>query len=660
MSNKIRCVYEFGPFYLNADEKLFLKNETLVPLTPKAFDTLLYLVQKNGQLVEKDELIRMLWPDSFVAENSLTQNIHQIRKALGEKSDGSAYIETVPRRGYRFKADMREIYDETAVIFQRAQARVLIEEEITESDINEKEVEISSSDFYDETGQKQLENKAQTKHFVRKHFVITVCAVLVLAAGIAVWQWKRKNAVTNYKAKSIAILPFKPLGQNQNDEKLGLGMADALIMKLSGQQKLQVKPTSAIIKYTGREHNAIEVGRDLEVDVVVDGTVQQDETRVRVNVNVLDVRSEKTLWTGKFDEAFTDIFNVQDTISTRVSESIALQLSANELQQFSKRHTNNTEAYQEYVMGIYFWNKRSKDSLEKAVGHLKRSIAKDPNYALAYAALADCYYLQLYYNYEKKTEEEACKLVEAEANKALSLDANLAEAHVVIAGTKISFKHDVTGAEESFKRALTLNPNYSTGHLRYAWLLFYTGRWQESLSGMKKAQELDPLSPTNNTALGSVLMMARQYDEALKYCRRAVELDPNLPGARITLADVLARKGLYDEAINELQKLLPKNEVRQPVIQGLAFTNALAGRQNEAEKYLAEIIKTHEEMKIPYYNIAIIYTALGDKDKAFEWLNKMPPNKRTYSMLKNDPDIDPLRNDPRFAELLKKNEGSAE
>lgn len=670
--NKNRHLYEFGPFSLNATEKIFLRNQELIPLTPKAFDTLLFLVQKNGQLIEKDELIAAVWPDSFVVENSLTQNIHQLRKVLGEKSDGTSYIETIPRRGYRFTADIKEVWEEEpAVVYGVARGgRVLIDEDEVQDLVQDEIIDYEPNELRQtslEEANTIVETKPETKiesssslnkglrQFVTKRNVIAVCGLIAVALGaFALWQWK-KNQPIGFHPKSIAILPFKPLRQNDSDERLGIGMADALIMKLSNQQQLQVKPTSAIIKYVGHEHNAIDVGRQLEVDAVVDGTLQREDSRVRVSVQVFDVKTAKPIWSGKFDELYTDIFTVQDAISQRISEVITLQLNASEKQHLWKRYTNNTEAYQAYIMGIYFWNKRTKDDLAKASVYLQQAIAKDPNYALAYAALADCYYLQRHYMYVEWTPEDAFQKVTSETNKALAIDPNLAEAYVALGGAQITFQKNLKGAEESYRKAIALNPNYSTAHLRYGWLLHVVGRWQDALMEMKKAQELDPLSATNNSALGSVLMMTRKYDEALYYCRRAVELDPIFHLARSNLAAALIRKGQYNEAIAELQKLSANKDARLGITTDYALVYALMGKHNEAKKYLDEVLNTEKKSSADYYNVGAIYAALGDKDKAFEWINKMEKDTPRFGvMLRNDPDLDSLRNDPRFEELLKK------
>lgn len=670
MSKKIRHLYLFDTFCLNVTEKIFLRNQELIPLTPKAFDTLLFLVQKNGQLVEKDELMAAVWPDSFVVENSLTQNIHQLRKAMGEKPDGSSFIETIPRRGYRFYTDVREIIeDEPELVYHGTQmTRVLMDEksndnlvgsEIIHGELIEFEQDfIAEADTVEKTKTEEKVQPALSRKplesFLSKRNVIIICAVLVVAlVAFAFWQWQKQT--TGFHPKSIAILPFKPLRQNESDERLGVGMADALIMKLSRQQQLQVKPTSAIIKYAGQEHNPIEIGKRLEVDAIVEGTIQREESRIRVNVQVLDVKTAMPIWSGKFDELYTDIFTVQDVISERVSEVIALELNPTEKQHLAKRYTNNTEAYQAYLTGVYFWNKRTKEDLVKAVEYLQQAVMKDPNYALGYAVLADCYYLQKYYGYVDWTSEEAYQKVVSEANKALAIDPNLAEAHVALAGTQISFQRDYKSAEESFRRAIASNPNYSTAHLRYGWLLHATGRLPDSLNEMRKAQQLDPLSATNNSALGSMLIKTRQFDEALRYCRRAVELEPNMPVTRLNFAEALKHKGFYDEAIAEYQKLMSREDLRSDAIQGLTLTYAVAGRREESEKYLTEMHQMSNNAKIPVYNFAIIYAALGNKDKAFEWMNKMEKGSSYVGVvLRNDPDVDSLRDDPRFEELLKK------
>src|SRR5205814_10031318 len=300
---------------------------------------------------------------------------------------------------------------------------------------------------------------------------------------------------------SIGVLPFEPLGQDTNDELLGLGMADAVIGRMSNLKQVAVLPTSAVSKYKGAANDPIAAGHALGVDAVLSGTIQRSGDRIRATVQLVRVATGRTVWSDKFDQTFTDIFGLQDAISDSIAKSLALNLSADEQKQLVKHYTTNAAAYGEYLMGLYFYSTRSRDGFNKAIDHFGRAIEKDPNFALAYALMSDCYFLQMYYRYDSKPAR--VQNAKAAAERALSLDDSIAEAHVALANVQFD-QEDHQGGMDSLRRALALNPNLAIAHQRYAWALCSSGQLDNALREMKRAQELDPLSPTNNTALGVV------------------------------------------------------------------------------------------------------------------------------------------------------------
>ena len=471
-------------------------------------------------------------------------------------------------------------------------------------------------------------------------------------------QWWRASQRAAPRPKSLAILPFQTVGLNANEELLGLGMADALIIKLSGQQQLSVLPTSAVIKYTGQGREALSIGRSLGVESVLDGTIQRAGERVRVTLQILRVNDGQTLWTGQFDEPFTGIFAVQDAVAARISQSLALQLAHGGPTRQANTYTTNTEAYQAYLTGRFFYEKRGPEDLAQAINYLQQAVKLDPNFALGYATLADCYYLQTYYGYGRMPVSETSARVNELAQQALQLDANLAEAHIARAGVKISFEHNVPGAQAELQQALALNPSSMLAHLRYAWTLYAQGRIAETVREMRAAQELDPLSPTPNIALSSVLIMAREADEAVKYARQAVAIAPESYSAHLALGDALVIKGQFEAGINEYLGVpgkAPNQEVSATIVMSLAYAYAVAKRPSEARRYLAQMHGlAKNDYPVPPYQFAIIYAALGDHDTAFAWLEKIPESRVRPAMLRLDPQLDVLRDDPRFAALLEK------
>jgi len=464
--------------------------------------------------------------------------------------------------------------------------------------------------------------------------------------------------------RSIAVLPFEPLGQDTNDQLLGLGMADAVIGRMSNVKQLVVLPTSAVSKYNGPAKDPLAAGRTLQVDAIMSGTVQRSGNQVRVTVQLVNVRSGRIVWSEKFDQTFTDIFGIQDTISDRVVRSLALNLTAAEQKQLAKRYTTNAGAYDEYLMGLYFWNERSRDGLQKAIDHFGRAIEKDPKFALAYALMADCYYLQFYYGYDHRPDR--IQNANAAIERALLLDDTIAEAHVAAAMVQF-YQRDDERAMDSLRRAIALNPNLAVAHQRYGWALSAFGHLDDSVREMRRAQELDPLSHINNTALGISLVFARQYREALEYCYKAAELAPNQAMVQDNLAFAYAFNGMYQQAIERYQKARDLDpDEKGNVLASIASVLVSAGRKSEADSMMPEILQLTAEGKADPYYIVALYATRGEKDAAFVWFEKAlqssgetQTNGNDSRTIRYDPFLDPLRSDSRFAALLRQyNRGS--
>jgi TolB-like protein/serine/threonine protein kinase/Flp pilus assembly protein TadD len=473
------------------------------------------------------------------------------------------------------------------------------------------------------------------------------------------------NSADASTVRSIAVLPFEPLGKDMHDELLGLGMADAVISKLSTLRQLIVLPTCAVSRYKGPASDPLAAGRTLGVDAILSGTVQRSGDRVRTTVQLAHVPSGRTIWSDKFDQTFTDIFGIQDSISESVAKSLALNLSADERKQLAKRYTTSASAYDEYLMGLYFWNTRSKDGLEKAIGHFSRAVEKDPNFALAYALMSDCYYLQLIYRYDSRPDR--IQSARAAAERALLLDDSIAEGHVAMAMVRF-YEKDHQPAEsdhqaemDSLRRAIALNSNLAIAHQRYAWALAAFGHLEDSLREARHAQELDPLSPTNNAALGMTLVFSRQYPEALEYFHKAAELAPDLAPVQNDLAFAYTLNGMYKQAIEHYQKVRELNPAENGnVLTSIAAVLVSDGRKSKADSMMAEILKLAEEGKVDPYDVAALYAIRGEKDAAFEWFaralqsnSERQSNGNDSRTIRYDPMLDPLRTDTRFAKVLR-------
>jgi TolB-like protein/Flp pilus assembly protein TadD len=558
-----------------------------MPLPAKALRTLLALVLRRGHLVEKDILMEEVWPEEFVEEGNLAQHIFMLRRALGETTENPKYIETVPRRGYRFIAAVREDPDEKPPAEKNRDSLI-----IPRKDTNDRLANI----------------------------------------------------------QSMAVLPFETLGTKTQDEYLGLGIADALITKLSNLKRVIVRPTSSV--RNAIKDDAVSAGRALKVATVLEGTIQKWDEYIRVTVQLVSMRDGATLWAKRFDEKFTNIFAIEDSISEQVATALAVKLMAEEQEQLAKRYTENTQAHQAYLRGRYFFEKRTLDGVTKSIEYFELSIRTDPYYATAYAGLAECYlYLS---NFDLLPPKNAMPKAKEAALKALSIEPNLAEAHAAL-GWSLLNDWEWPAAEKEFKLAIELNANYATGHHYYAIYLRHMRRFDESLAESKKAQELDPASAGRKATEGVTLYYAGHYDEAIEELCRAFELDANNPIAHYCLGRIYVQKGMYDAAITEFERTISVFGKSPEMLAHLGYVYAVSGRGEAAQKVLDELEESSNRDYVPYYYRALIYVGLDQKEQAFEWLEKAyQEHDLNLVSVAINPTLDSLRDDPRFTSLLQR------
>jgi DNA-binding winged helix-turn-helix (wHTH) protein/TolB-like protein/Tfp pilus assembly protein PilF len=650
--------FRFGNFRIYPTEHLLLREGHAISLAPKVFDILLYLVQNSGHLVKRDALMDAVWPDSFVEETNLTVNISLLRKVLGNEDNGRPYIETVPRKGYRFQAEVSEEEETdgsppekppaTPVSSQPAPAVVVgggaVGVAVTAPEIPSREPP---------SPQPLLAPALVTRRPAGKILAFTAVAIALAAAAIF-WLHQRRAQVVSASARSIAILPFQALDTAPQDDYLGIGMTDALITRLSNLHRIVVRPVGAVRKYATAT-DPIAAGRQLAVQSVLEGSIQRSGDRTRVTVRLLRVSDGEQLWGSEFDEKVTDMFGVEDSISEKVASALVDNLSGDEQQRLTRPFTENNDAYQLYMKGRYFWNKRTVDGVQKSLDYFEQAIGADPKYAVAYAGLADAYTLAGSYGYSIMPPREAMPKAEAAVKKALAIDDTLAEAHASLAYIKFTYDWDWAGAEQEFKRALNLNPGYDTAHHWYSHELMALGRPEEGLEEARRALELSPSDTVMNEHLAWTYLMARDYDHAIQSARKALELDPNFMLAHRVLGQAYMYRGQYEDASAEFQKgvELSRND---PVAQAfLARAYAVSGRKQDALKILEDLQKLSAKQYVPPVDIAAAYAALDAKDLAFQWLNRGYENRSSFlAYLKVDRAYDSLRSDPRFAELLKR------
>jgi eukaryotic-like serine/threonine-protein kinase len=456
---------------------------------------------------------------------------------------------------------------------------------------------------------------------------------------------------TTAQVRTMAVLPFK-ITADSADEYLSVGLADTLITQIGRIPRILVRPIDAVQKYAGvRTQDSVVAGQQLRVEAVLDGTVQHEADTLRVTARLLRVGDGAVLWSGKFNEKFTNVFAVQDAISQDVAKTLIRNLSNEDRKLLTKRHTDNAEAYRAYLKGRYFWNKRTPQALEQSLGFFRQALDLDPTYATAYAGLADTYALLVW---QDELPQKDISRAKAAATKALEIDETLAEPHASLGFARFWYDWDFANAESEFRRAIELNPDYATAHHWYGEFLGLTGRFDDGFKELRVAQEIDPLSPIINTDLGKLLLLSRQADQAIAQLQSTLEIDPDFPLAHLFLALAYNQKGLHEQAITELEKQVNSPAARTIFKASLGFLYGQSGRRAEATAILNELEKEMSSKQFfSPFEIALVHIGLAQKDKAMEWLEKAKTERDPFLIyIKVDPNFDSLRDDPRFNALV--------
>jgi DNA-binding winged helix-turn-helix (wHTH) protein/TolB-like protein/Flp pilus assembly protein TadD len=581
-----------------------------VALMPKAVETLTYLVLHAGQTVSKDELLRAVWPNVVVEENNLTQNISALRRAFGEKLGEHRFIVTIPGQGYRFVAPV-------SPVGRAAEAEPV-----------------------------PVEVQAPSR---RRWLLMGAAAIAVAAVGVLISRLADYREGTDPPhVKTIAILPFKAVAQNPRGEALEVGMADSLIMELSRSPGLIVRPLSATHRFGTLDQDPVDAGRQLAVEVVVDGTLQIAGDRVRASARLLRVSDGRQLWAEKFDEQFLNIFQVQDAIVQRVAGALQIQLIPQ-----SQRQTENVQAYELYMRGRLHQLRLVMPETRQGIEYFEQAIAADPSYALAYAGIADAM-RSLVLSNDVPPAEVATRGEEA-ANRAIELAPDLPETNYARGLVALWFEWDWAAAENYLARAVMLAPNNAEAHTYLAHLYSNLGRKQEALTHARRASELNPISPLILAFEAMYLSHQRETEAAVRRAKEAVRLDPNFWLAHHLLANALIDAGQYDAALlesAEAKRLSPLQTLSDTFS---AIALARLGRKDEARAVLESLAAAARKAYVPPSHFAMIETALGNRDRAFEYLDQaISVRDARLTLLKVDPLWDGLRSDPRFAAALRR------
>jgi len=616
-------LYAFGDFRLDPQNRTLRLGEGPVALTPKAFEVLLLLIQHSGQVVSKNELMRAVWPDSFVEESNLTQTVFTLRKALGETRE-QRYILTVQGRGYRFVA------------------------EVTEGPGNG-HVSAVPSDLPPRMGTSVAMQADRPSG--KKFWMVSGAVFLVLVAALTAylrWPGSRTQQQKASGRLMLAVLPFQNLTGDPNQEYFSDGLTEEMISQLGSvdPNRLGVIARTSVMRYKSSQEQLGQIGRELGVQYVLEGSVRRDAEKVRVSAQLIQVNDQTNLWTRQYDRELSGLLGLQDEITQEIADEIQLTLGGDKrvLAAGPPRTARSYEAYDLYLKGRYFWNKRTPEGFEEAINYFQQAITKDPDYARAYAGLADCYVLQPGYSGIPQTEY--LQKARVAALKALQLDEGLAEAHTSLALITENYDWDWQTAEKEYRRAIELNPNYATAHHWYAEYLTWLGRFDEALRESERARQLDPFSLIIASDNGMIFYFSRQYDRAEEKLNAVLEMEPGFARAHMVRL-VYVEKGQFAKALADIEKYTPHSTPWD-----LAYVLGRSGHPAEAQRVLEELKQRHPTDPAAF---AFAYMGMGNKEQALAWLEKAyAQHSNVMVTLRVDPAWDPLRSDPRFQSLVRR------
>jgi TolB-like protein/DNA-binding winged helix-turn-helix (wHTH) protein/Flp pilus assembly protein TadD len=613
----------FGVFELDVRAGELRKRGVKIPLQGLPVQVLTILLENPGHVVTRDELRTRLWPaDTFVDfDHSLHNAIARLREALGENANSPRFVETLPRRGYRFIGPL-----DSPVVPQSAAPAV-----------------------------------KRSGPFRRALLpaVLVLLAVVVVLVGLNVGGVRSRlfgKPVSAALIDSIAVLPLKNLSDDREQDYFADGMTEALITDLGKVSALRVISRTSVMRYKDTNKPLPEIAQELQVDALVEGTVARSGDRLRITANLVQASPERHIWAETYERNLSDVIALQNDVARTITQQIEVQLTPEEHVRLSASHPVDPEAYKLYIKGRYFWVKRNRESFDRAMGYFQQAIDRDPTYAAPYSGLADCYVLfGSSFDVGGQAPSDVQPKAKAAALKALELDNSLADAHNSIAYVKLTYDWDWTGAEAEFKRSLALNPGYAHGHHWYAHLLLSSGRREEALAESNRALELDPVSPIINLHLGWHYLYTRQYDRALEQLAKTLELDPDYALAHWYRGLAHEQKRMYPEALREMGRakdLLPRNLA---VLCDIGHVYAVSGDKGNAEKVIAALEEESAHRYVNAYELALIYVGLGQNDQAFKSLNRaFRDHSDMLVYLKVDPRLDSIRSDSRFADLMRR------
>src|SRR5579872_2024200 len=636
MSSLTSPLYQFGEFSLDPQGRVLRRGQTPVALTPKAFDLLLTLIQNNGKIVTKDELMRTVWRDSFVEESNLTQTIFMVRKALDETSD-RRYILTVQGQGYRFLIPITETATQTP---ERMPA---------ESVVNVRPLP-------------DLEMHPRPAKAWKWAGVATSVAVLLIA-GSAAWLWRSRYSTVQPTSKiMLAVLPFDNFTGDPGQDYFSDGLTEEMISQLGNLDSahIGVIARTSVMRYKHAQPSVPQVGSDLGVQYVIEGSVRRDSERVRITAQLIQVKDQSHLWAREYDRDLGHLLQLQEEIAREAANEIEFSLSGRRPIEVPRGSTapppaaKTYESYDLYLKGRYFWNKRTSEGFREAAVYFQQAIDKDPNFGRAYAGLADTFSLMS--SWYMGPQGELIPKARAAALRALELDDNLADAHASLALIKENYDYDWRGAEKEFRRAIQLGPQYATAHQWYGEFLSWQGRFQEAFAESERARQLDPLSLIIANDHARILYDSHQYEDALAQYRSVLDLDPSFYYAQGGMIPCNLELGRYDEAIDIIKRWANRERVGTTWLWAWeASVYGRSGHADQARKALAELERAPSSAVERTAALLIAYSGTTEKDRVIDLLQEAySEHSSVVVAIKVDPIYDRIRSDPRFIDLLRR------
>jgi len=629
-------VVRFGTYEIALHSGELRKAGVRVRVQQQPLKLLEILLERPGDVVTRDELRTRIWPNESFGDFDQAVNaaVAKLRGALGDSADNPRYIETLPKRGYRFIAEVA--VNEAPLHGLEVPDRVLARK-------------------------KDRDRAFADRALVSKRPWLPASKAVAFALGsvfviLIFWIFHQRshtsgNTLLSTPIRSLAVLPLENLSGDASQDYFADGMTDQLITDLAQISALRVISRTSVMPYKRTGRSLPQIARELNVDAVVEGTVLRSGEQIRITAQLIEASADKHLWAASYEGDLREMLTLQKRVASAIAGQIRIELTPQEQAVLKNAKVVNPEAYEAYLKGRYFWNKRTADGLNKAVDYFKGAIEKDPNYAQAYTGLADSYALFGNSDFAVLTPQEAYPKAKAAATKALELDNSLGEAHTSLALCLGLFEWNWEAADKEFQEAIALNPGYATAHQWYALQLSVMGRHQEAIAEMSKAESLDPLSLIIGADMADVLFAARRYEESMQQSRKVIDMDPNFAIAHLELGQALAQKTMYNEAIEELQKANELSGGNTTCISTLACAYAVSGRRTEALRLMSGL-KSRSNHRYDAH-IALMQASLDEKDQAMASLEKAYTAGFDALALRS-PAFDPLRSDPRFQDLLRR------